>query len=78
MRNGNGLQTVQGIGQGAANMRSSSGANRYNKVNCMGYFGPFLLDVSRRECAFACRIRDWGPLKASMLYLLLCMMAILD
>ena len=27
--------------------------------------GTLLLDVSRRARAFACRIRDWGPLNKS-------------
>ena len=28
-----------------------------------------VLDVSRRERAFACRICDWGPLKVSKVYI---------
>ena len=51
-----------GIGQGAANTRSSSSAKRYHMVNCagdlatleQGGMAAFLLDVSRREQAFAC------------------------
>ena len=39
MRNSKGQQIGHGIGQGATNTHPSSGAKRYNTVNCAGYFG---------------------------------------
>ena len=70
----------------AVKMRGSIGKKRYNAQDRAGYSatldavgmaalnprasgnGALLLDVSRR--AFACRIRDWGPLKMVLNYIL--------
>ena len=78
MRNGKGRQTVRGFGRGTADTRTSKGTKRYNTGNTKqgrilsnprasgnGVIEPLSereWGARAEERAFACRIRDWGPL----------------